>query len=176
MYNYACNTAHVRCPIPGQVFKECVDCPHNPATCKGHILGNACTLQCLSGCECPTGQVLDVKNKRCVFLKQCLPIPGHADLPPVPCQLIRIYILLQCNMHACLILTHAVCPIPSQVYKEQVRCPQNPFTCKSPFHGCVKLKQSGCEYPTGKVLDEENNTCVFLKQCPLPCQWIYSFY
>ena len=60
--------------IPGQVFKECVDCPHNPATCNGHIFGNICTLECLSGCECPTGQVLDVKNRRCVFLKQC-PLP-----------------------------------------------------------------------------------------------------
>ena len=42
----ACNTAQRRCPIPGQMFKECVDCSHNPATCKGHILGNSCTLEC----------------------------------------------------------------------------------------------------------------------------------
>ena len=149
------------------MFKECVDCPHNPATCKGHILGNTCTLQCLSGCECPTGQVLDVQNKRCVFLEQCPPIPGHADLPPVPCQLINSYLYTLSMQHECLILTHAACPIPGQVFKSQgVNCPGNPATYENPFPACPYTIEPGCECRTGQVIDEENNRRVFSKQCP----------
>ena len=80
MYNYACNTAQHRCLIPGQVFKNCVDCPRNPATCKGRV--SECTLDCLPGCECPSEQVLDVQNRRCVFVEQC----------PLLCQLIISYL------------------------------------------------------------------------------------
>ena len=157
MYNYACNTAQHRCLIPGQVFKNCVDCPRNPATCKGRV--SECTMDCLPGCECPSEQVLDVQNRRCVFVEQC----------PLLCQLINSYLctfffLMQ---HASLILTHAACPIPGQVFKQQgVNCPGNPATCENPFPACPFTIEPGCECRTGQVIDEENNRCVVLRQCP----------
>ena len=175
---------HAACPIPGQVFKpQGVNCPGNPATCENPF--PACPLPIKPGCECPTGQVIDEENNRCVFLKQCLPIPVHADQPPVPCKLINSHLYTLSMQHACLILTHAACPIPGQVFKPQgVNCPGNPATCENPFPACPLPIKPGCECPTGQVIDEENNRCVFLKQClpipvhadqpPVPCKLINS--
>ena len=58
------------CPIQGQVFKQCVECPRSPFTCADPVHG--CIEICAPGCECPHGQVLDEDAKRCVPLKLCL--------------------------------------------------------------------------------------------------------
>jgi len=54
------------CPIQGQVYQRCRTCP---ATCSKPDL--VCTLQCVRGCGCPTGQLIDTINKKCVKPKQC---------------------------------------------------------------------------------------------------------
>ena len=58
----------LECPIEGQVFTTCgTACP---PTCSqpGPVL---CTDQCVEGCQCPPGTVLDEKNKKCVMPDQC---------------------------------------------------------------------------------------------------------
>ena len=59
-----------RCPIEGQVYKLCMDRPGDPATC-----ANGFPLpikECIHGCECPLGQVLNLTGERCVPPEQCL--------------------------------------------------------------------------------------------------------
>ena len=71
-YSSGCVTINPRteteCPIEGQVFTTCgTACPptcNNP----GPLI---CTLQCVVGCQCPPGTVLDEKNKKCVKPEQC---------------------------------------------------------------------------------------------------------
>ncbi|KAL5505928.1 hypothetical protein EMCRGX_G007474 [Ephydatia muelleri] len=58
-----------KCPFDGQVFKRCVNCPRNPFTCDSPF--HPCTRDCLPGCECPFGEVLDLKGGRCVPLEEC---------------------------------------------------------------------------------------------------------
>ena len=56
------------CPIEGQVFTTCgTACP---PTCSepGPV---ACTLQCVVGCQCPSGTVLEERRKKCVTPDQC---------------------------------------------------------------------------------------------------------
>ena len=56
------------CPIEGQVFTTCgTACP---PTCSepGPV---ACTTQCVVGCQCPVGTVLDDLQQKCVNLDQC---------------------------------------------------------------------------------------------------------
>ena len=73
-----------RCPIEGQVYTECgTACP---LTCKvpGPVI---CTQQCVEGCQCPRGTVLDGENKRCVKPELC---------PAEPCGItIQIYFIYQ---------------------------------------------------------------------------------
>eukprot|EP00731_Ephydatia_muelleri_P031360 Em0022g874a len=66
----ATNATQTRCPIKGQVHKQCVECPGNPFTCANP--SHPCTRICIPGCECPHGQVLDQKRNKCVRLEQCL--------------------------------------------------------------------------------------------------------
>ena len=64
-------TTGTQCPIEGQEYTECgTACP---PTC-GAIDPVPCTLQCVAGCQCPSGTVLDEENKRCVEHNLC-PIP-----------------------------------------------------------------------------------------------------
>ena len=56
-----------RCPIEGQEYTECgTACP---LTCKAPDL-LPCTRQCVPGCQCPRGTILDEDSKRCV--EHCL--------------------------------------------------------------------------------------------------------
>ncbi|KAL5505913.1 hypothetical protein EMCRGX_G007458 [Ephydatia muelleri] len=60
-----------KCPFDGQVYKQCVSCPRNPFTCDSPF--HSCTRDCLPGCECPFGEVLDLKGeRRCVPLEECI--------------------------------------------------------------------------------------------------------
>ena len=53
----------VVCEISGQVYMECgTACP---AVC-GEENVDICTLQCVSGCQCPLGTILDRKSAQCV--------------------------------------------------------------------------------------------------------------
>lgn len=61
------------CRIGGQVQQGCRTCP---ATCRNP--GLICTLQCVFGCGCPSGQLIDEDNNKCVEPKDC----------PNPCALI----------------------------------------------------------------------------------------
>ena len=56
------------CPIEGQQFTTCgTACP---PTCSdpGPVV---CTAQCVIGCQCPAGTVLDEVEQKCVTLDQC---------------------------------------------------------------------------------------------------------
>ena len=63
------NCSAPSCPIRGQVFKECVECPGNPFTCANP--NHLCSRICVQGCECPNGEVLDTRRRRCVPLQLC---------------------------------------------------------------------------------------------------------
>ncbi|XP_064384618.1 kielin/chordin-like protein [Halichondria panicea] len=56
-----------KCPVKGQIFKECGSaCPANCTT-----PNPICTRQCVARCECPAGQVIDEKKNECVPRDQC---------------------------------------------------------------------------------------------------------
>ena len=58
------------CEIRGQVFTECgTACP---SVC-GEEAAVFCTLQCVRGCQCPGGTMLDTLSKQCVTPDQCSP-------------------------------------------------------------------------------------------------------
>ena len=62
-----------KCTIPGQVFKQCVNCPGNPFTCSSPH--HACNKMCLAGCECPSGWLLDENVQKCVTTCTGSPVP-----------------------------------------------------------------------------------------------------
>ena len=56
------------CPIEGQVYTDCgTACP--PMCNKPQPL--FCTLQCVAGCQCPSGTVLDELQNKCVKADEC---------------------------------------------------------------------------------------------------------
>ena len=65
----------------------------------------------------------------------------------------------------CSIPTDPICPIQGQVFKQCVECPDDPFTCADPVHGCIEICTPGCECPHGQVLDEDAMRCVPLNLC-----------
>jgi hypothetical protein len=63
-------TEDTACEIGGQVFTECgTACP---SVC-GEEAAVFCTLQCVRGCQCPGGTMLDTLSKQCVTPDQCSP-------------------------------------------------------------------------------------------------------
>ena len=56
----------IECEIEGQVFSECASCPR---TCENPLV--ICSTVCRRGCECPSRQVLDTANRRCVPMEKC---------------------------------------------------------------------------------------------------------
>ena len=55
------------CPIEGQEYTECgTACPLTCKTPKPF----PCTAECVKGCQCPAGTVLDEQNNTCV--EHCL--------------------------------------------------------------------------------------------------------
>ena len=56
------------CPVEGQVYTDCgTACP--PMCNKPQPL--FCTLQCVAGCQCPSGTVLDELQNKCVKADEC---------------------------------------------------------------------------------------------------------
>ena len=51
-----------------------------PLTCDNFIDTILCTFDCWQGCECPSGMVIDVEQRRCVEPSQCT---TRSELPPV---------------------------------------------------------------------------------------------
>ena len=72
LHAYCIQSSHfpaVECPIEGQVFTECgTACP---PTCADEPGPKICTLQCVVGCQCPAGTVLDEVANRCVTVEKC---------------------------------------------------------------------------------------------------------
>ena len=65
-----CSYIVTTCPIEGQEYTECgTACP---PTCKTPI-PFPCTAECVNGCQCPAGTVLDEQNNTCV---------EHCSIPP----------------------------------------------------------------------------------------------
>jgi len=57
------------CPIDGQEYTTCgSSCP---LTCDNFNDTILCNTACWEGCECPSGTVIDVENRRCVEPSQC---------------------------------------------------------------------------------------------------------
>ena len=68
--------SNLACPIEGQVYTECgSSCPR---TCDNVNDTIPCTTECWQGCECPSGMVIDVEQRRCVEPSQCIREP-----PPI---------------------------------------------------------------------------------------------
>ena len=58
----------VKCTVEDQEFTMCgTACP---PTCEAPNPG-LCTEQCVIGCQCPKGLILDEENDRCVMKKDC---------------------------------------------------------------------------------------------------------
>ena len=51
-----------------------------PRTCDNVNDTIPCTLECWQGCECPSGMVIDVEQRRCVESSQCT---TRSEPPPV---------------------------------------------------------------------------------------------
>ena len=67
---------HLACPIEGQVYTECgSSCP---LTCDNVNDTIGCDAACWQGCECPSGMVIDVEQRRCVEPSRCIREP-----PPI---------------------------------------------------------------------------------------------
>ena len=65
-FSYADYVGHM-CENPDQVYMECgTACP---PTCKNP--NPYCTRQCVAGCQCPRGTVLDESTDRCVAEQEC---------------------------------------------------------------------------------------------------------
>ena len=58
----------VECPIEGQLYNECGSAC--PPIC-GKPPPPFCTLQCVQGCQCPNGTLLDEAQNKCVTPDQC---------------------------------------------------------------------------------------------------------
>ncbi|XP_019853361.1 PREDICTED: uncharacterized protein LOC105313106 isoform X2 [Amphimedon queenslandica] len=146
------------CPSGGQIFKECgASCQRTcddvryqrPFVCSRHY--------CVPGCACPAGQVLDESINRCVYPEQC-PCQGTCDPVPNNCTVLTYD---NCNCPLC-----RDCPIVGQEYNDvKASCPK---TCSNPHLLCAGEGQPGCSCPLGQVIDEMNNHCVQLKDCPKP--------
>ena len=55
------------CTIEGQVYTTCGTACPSTCTHQPYI----CTQQCVFGCQCPFGTVLDEVNNRCVKIEDC---------------------------------------------------------------------------------------------------------
>ena len=97
------------CPIEGQVFQSCGSaCPPTCAT--PHPI---CTKQCVPGCQCPPGTVLDEVANKCVLLTKCSEFLCEMQLPySVWCCKVNLSecytIMLQCAGVARLISVSAI--------------------------------------------------------------------
>ena len=119
--------SNMTCDIEGQQFNSCGSAC--PPTCSNP--NPICTRQCVPGCQCPRGTVLDEEQKECVRPNQC-----------------------QSNM---------TCDIEGQQFNScGSACPP---TCGNPNPICTRQCVPGCQCPRGTVLDEEQNECVRPNQC-----------
>ena len=86
------------CPIEGQVSQSCGSaCPPTCAT--PHPI---CTKQCVPGCQCPPGTVLDEVANKCVLLTKCSEFLCEVQLPYTVCGAVRLrYILLPSCYSVC---------------------------------------------------------------------------
>lgn len=67
----------IACPINGEDFQACRSCP---ATCFNP--GLLCIAQCIPGCGCPSGQLINTLNNTCVDPEQC-PVPDDCAVSTI---------------------------------------------------------------------------------------------
>ena len=58
----------MKCAVEGQEFTLCGTACH--PTCDAPN-PESCTKQCIIGCQCPRGLILDEENNKCVMKKDC---------------------------------------------------------------------------------------------------------
>ena len=187
----SCLTAmgrHTSCPVRGQVYTSCGSAC--PPTCTD--LNNLiCTTQCVAGCQCPAGTVLDVTSNSCVTRDECpesaCSIPGQvynpcgSACPPTCTDLNNLICTTQCvagcqcpagtvldvTSNSCVTrdeCPESACSIPGQVYNPcGSACPPN---CTDLNPTCTKQCVAGCQCPAGTVLDVTSNSCVTIDECP----------
>jgi hypothetical protein len=144
------------CPIEGQFFQSCSTCTE---TCEDIDLQRPklCPAICQPGCNCPAGQVVDEASNKCVFPENC-PCPKCDPLPHNCSSYISISKNERCNCSIC-----TDCSVEGQVYQEKGSCP---LMCSNPYQLCKTSDSSGCGCPAGQYIDEKNNRCVNLNDCP----------
>ncbi|XP_065186451.1 uncharacterized protein LOC135817249 isoform X3 [Sycon ciliatum] len=133
-----------------EVYQECgTACP---ATC-GVSGPRMCTMQCVMGCFCQSGFVLEssANGAQCISHAEC-EARQSATQPPAP---------------ETAVATEAVCP-SGEVYNEcGTACPS---TCTQPGpRPCVKICSRGCFCPEGFVRQSSENgaPCVQSHDCPV---------
>ena len=106
----------------------------------------------------------------CVYPEQCpcpscIPVPSNCSNVITPtggrcncpfCGGIHTY-LVKC------IIDSIDCPIEGQEYQQHVSCPK---TCDNPHLLCTTEDLPGCGCPNNQVIDETNNRCVHIDNCP----------
>eukprot|EP00117_Sycon_ciliatum_P036387 scpid49483/ scgid27402/ Chymotrypsin-elastase inhibitor ixodidin len=133
-----------------KVYQECgTACP---ATC-GVSGPRMCTMQCVMGCFCQSGFVLEssANGAQCISHAEC-EARQSATQPPAP---------------ETAVATEAVCP-SGEVYNEcGTACPS---TCTQPGpRPCAKICSRGCFCPEGFVRQSSENgaPCVQSHDCPV---------
>ena len=58
------------------------------------------------------------------------------------------------------------CPIEGQVYYGGDSCAPCDGTCEQPLVVCPLICRRGCGCPRGQVIDQAQNRCVALSECP----------
>ena len=128
------------CDIDNQEFTSCgTACP---PTCSNP--NPICTKQCVPGCQCPRGTVLDEEQNRCVTKHHCSKTPKNST-----------------------------CDIEGQKFTScGTACP--PTCSNPDPRICTLQCVIGCQCPQGTVLDEEQNKCVTKDQCRKTNNVIYA--
>ena len=145
-YRTADECAASCCPYKGMVHSDCAPCLR---TCREP--DRRCTAQCVSGCGCPRGTVLDERRRECVPPRRC---PSR-NKP-----------LLAVKGSICVFFTGRLCPVEGQVFQ---RCRTCPATCSNRDLVCTLDCVPGCGCPPGQLIDTVNNKCVRPDQCPPDC-------
>ncbi|XP_065887926.1 matrilin-2-like isoform X3 [Dysidea avara] len=190
-YGFLAYRQSVKCTVEGQEFTMCGTACH--PTCDAPN-PEPCTKQCIIGCQCPRGLILDEENNKCVMKKDCAcPIKGQIRIEcaplticaatcsnngvPRPCPRV-------CDDYGCVCPNGTVldednnecidaseCPVKCAVEGQEFTLCGTAChpTCDAPNpESCTKQCIIGCQCPRGLILDEENNKCVMKKDCACP--------
>ncbi|XP_072179240.1 uncharacterized protein [Diadema setosum] len=148
----------------GQVYEQCGSTCGG--TCRDLSVTCAETNECIEGCNCPTGTVLDDEgncispsNCPCHYQEQSYPPGALVEQMCQECTCLNG--TFHCEGERCNVSD--MCP-SNQLYDDLA--PGCPLTCESIAHGfsCAVEDGPGCTCPDGYLLDGEN--CVQPSECP----------